>query len=126
MRVDVERQSSTTRRPDGGGEWNSVSDLIAIGRADEGSRGRCLSGRYWIVTVRNNTRRIINSRSRTAREVISRLLDPCHTLVKTSVSTEFGVEDAVLESGWILEIQVDLAVQAGVCDRNSGTNGGNK
>lgn len=61
----------------------------------------------------------------TAREVVGRLLDPCYTLVETSISTEFGVEDAVLESRRILKIQVNLAVQAVVCDGNSGTNGGN-
>jgi hypothetical protein len=63
--------------------------------------------------------------SPTAREVIGRLLDPCYTLVETSISTEFGVKDAVLKSGGILEIQVDLAVQAVVCDGNSRANGGN-
>jgi hypothetical protein len=49
-------------------------------------------------------------RSPTAREIIGRLLDPGYALVETSISTEFGVKDAVLKSGGILEIQVNLAV----------------
>lgn len=64
--------------------------------------------------------------SRTPREVIGRLLDTRYALVKSSISTEIGVQETVLESGWILEIQVDLAIQAGICDGNSRANGGNE
>jgi hypothetical protein len=44
LRIDVERHSSTTRRPDIRCEWNGVSDLVvATGRALELGGARCLS-----------------------------------------------------------------------------------
>lgn len=59
---------------------------------------------------------------RTSREVVGRFLHTGDTLVKASIATEFGVENTVLEAGWILKVEVDLAVQAFRGDRNSGAN----
>jgi hypothetical protein len=65
-----------------------------------------------LVLLEKVSLRELIARRLTSREIIGRLLDASYTLVETSISTEVGAENAVLESRWILEIQVDLAVQA--------------
>jgi hypothetical protein len=59
----------------------------------------------------------------TSGEVIGRLLDPGHTLVETCIPTESGAENAVLESRWVLQVNVQLTVQALVYNGNSWANG---
>lgn len=104
--VDVEREGLAARRPDGGGERDIVGDGV-VGRDRPGERG--LRGHLvWL-----------------AGEVVGCLLDTGDASVEADVATELRAEDAVLEAGWILKIQVQLAVLAGLCCGDAGAYGGN-
>lgn len=58
--------------------------------------------------------------SRTSRKVVGCLLHAIDTCIEASISTECGTEHAVLETGWILEIEVQLAIQTIASDRDAG------
>jgi len=103
--VDVEWEGLAARRPDGGGERNIVGDGV-IGRERAGER-RLRRDLVWLTG-----------------EVVSCLLDTSDASVKANVTTELGAEDAVLEARWILKIQVQLAVLAGLCCGDAGADGG--
>lgn len=60
----------------------------------------------------------------TSREIVGSRLCAGNSLVKLCISTEYSVENAVLEARRVLEVDVQLTICAVVCDRDTGTNGG--
>lgn len=104
--VDVESLDLTARSPDGGSEWDLVVDEVVLGDwADEVGLG----GGLELLT----------------REVVGGLLGGSDSLIEGDESTSINTEDGVLEAGWVVEVDVDLAVLAVLDDGNTWTDGGN-
>ncbi len=49
-----------------------------------------------------------------------------HTRIDTDVTSIDGVEDTVLEAGWVLDVEIDLAVFAALGDCNTGSDRGDE
>ena len=60
----------------------------------------------------------------TAREIIGSGLASCDSLVDSYVAAVHGAEDGILETAWILWIQVELAVFARLGDGDARADGG--
>jgi len=105
--VDVEWKCLATRRPDSGGEWDIVGDQVIA--------------RHWAIECGGG-----GSLSLGSREVVGSRLDPCDTGIETGVTTEVRAEDAVLESRWVLEVDVQLAVDSALGDGDSRADGCNE
>jgi len=58
----------------------------------------------------------------TAREVVCCLLDTGDALIEACIATEHRAKNAVLEPGWVLEVNVQLTVKTVVGDRDSWAN----
>jgi len=103
--VDVEGLDLSTRSPDGGSEWDLVVDEVILGDwADEVGLGGSLD----LLT----------------REVVGGLLGGSDSLVESDESTSINTEDGVLEAGWVVEVDVDLAVLASVDGWDTWADGG--
>lgn len=105
LRVDVEGLDLAARSPDGGGEWNLVVDEVILG---DWSGEVGLGGGLDLLT----------------REVVGGLLGGSDSLVEGDESTGINTEDGILEAGWVVEVDVDLAVLAVLNDRDTWTDGG--
>lgn len=64
------------------------------------------------------------ARGLTAREIEGALLTCGDTGISIHVATVDSVEDAVLETGWIFEVNVQLAILAALIDGDAGADGG--
>lgn len=62
--------------------------------------------------------------SRLAGEVVGRLERAADTLLQRGVATVVGTEDGVLEAAGVLDVDVQLAVLAGLGDGDTGADGG--
>lgn len=60
-----------------------------------------------------------------AREVVGGLERALDTLLDGSITAVVGAENGVLEATWVPDVDVELAVLAGVGKRNAGAEGGN-
>jgi hypothetical protein len=102
LRVDVEGLNLAARSPDGGGEWDLVVDEVVLGDwAGEVGLGRGLN--------------LLSG------EVVGGLLGGSDSLVEGNESTGIDTKDGVLEAGWVVEVDVDLAVLAVLDDRDTWT-----
>lgn len=102
--VDVEHTLATTWGPDSGDLVNLVGVGVVLAHwATEDGLGGGLVG--------------------LAREVVSGLLDTLLSTGKAGVSAVGGGEDGVLPATWVLKVDVQLAVLAGVSDWNTWSKG---
>jgi hypothetical protein len=52
----------------------------------------------------------------TSGEIVVGRLNTSDALLETSIASELGAENAVLEARWVLQVDVELAVQSGSSD----------
>lgn len=103
--VDVEGLDLSTWGPDGGGEWDLVVDEVILGN--------------WSAEVG-----LGGSLDLLAGEVVGGLLGGSDSLVESDESTSINTEDGVLEAGWVVKVDIDLAVLAVLDDGDTWADGG--
>lgn len=103
--VDVQGLDLSARSPNGGGEWDLVVDEVVLG---DWALELGLGGSLLLETG----------------EVVGGPLGGSDTGIDTDVSTVVGGEERVLEALRIVEVDVDLAVLAGISGAEAGADRG--